>query len=163
LSGTGVVNADTNEDIGVNSGGSGTFTQTGGQHNVGPGGHTVFIGRNAGSSGSYSISGSSSTLSVHGNMQIGYGGRGPFPPTVGLNPADNVLNKGAINNNGGTLHMGGRIYGSGTVNSASGTVSLADGTSIDQTQFNILGGSVSSNGAGGGAMPANTALGAPAP
>ena len=99
LSGTGVVQlslgALTNNDLisgisggtlsvytqYVGSGGTGSFTQSGGNNNVG---NTLYLGYNAGDSGSYSLSGSGRFF-TQGLEYIGNSGAGSFTQSGGVN------------------------------------------------------------------------------
>ena len=64
----------------VGSGGTGTFTQSGGNNSIG---NTLYLGYNAGDSGAYNLSGSGQ-LSASGEY-VGYSGTGTFTQTGGTN------------------------------------------------------------------------------
>ena len=83
LSGTGLLTVAGKEYIGFT--GAGVFTQTGGEHDVGDVNNLehLYLGRNATSSGSYSLG--NGTLTVSGTEFIGDGGAGSFNQTGGRN------------------------------------------------------------------------------
>ncbi len=83
LSGTGSLNVNGIEKIGVS--GTGTFTQTGGTHSVSYNAgipEVLFIGYQGGSSGSYDLSGTGN-LTVMGFETVGYLGAGTFTQSGG--------------------------------------------------------------------------------
>ncbi len=67
--------------VGINSGASGLVDHSGGRVNIGVNGagqnSTLFVGRNSGSNGTYSIS-NSAALDIYGNLQVGFTGAGTF-------------------------------------------------------------------------------------
>ncbi len=80
--------------------------------------------------------------------------------SIGSTPADNIRNEGVITNNGGTLNLAGRIYsvsGNGVVNTPSGSVTLANGTTLDAGAFNVSGGTVLGGNLNLGSTPGNSA------
>ena len=61
--------------------GTGPFIQSGGTHNIG---NSLFLGYNAGSSGTYNLSGGG-LLSAAQNEYVGYSGTGTFTQSGGIN------------------------------------------------------------------------------
>ena len=108
LSGNGLLSVQS-EAIGYN--GTGSFTQSGGVHTVANG---PYLGYNAGSSGSYSMSGGS--LFATGGIEcVGYSGSGSFTQSGGTHTAANYLSIGTNPGDSGSYNL-----------SASGLLSTAD-------------------------------------
>ena len=112
--------------------GTGSFTQSGGTHTV----TALYLGSDAGASGSYTLSdsGSGSLLSVVGNEYIGYSGTGTFTQTGGSNTVGNDLSVGTQGGTGsytlsdsgsGSLSVAGNEYigdsGTGTFTQTGGS------------------------------------------
>ena len=111
LSGSGQVSANNNEYVGYS--GTGTFTQSGGTNSIGSyySLGSLYLGNNAGSSGTYNLSGSGQ-LSA-GSEYVGYSGTGTFTQSGGTN-----------NYFYGSLYLGYNAGSSGTYNlSGNGQVS----------------------------------------
>ena len=81
------------------SGGTGTFTQSGGINGIG---NYLYLGNNAGDSGTYKLSGGSSQLFASAEY-VGFSGTGTFTQS------------GGTNNSSGYLYLGGNVGGSGDV------------------------------------------------
>ena len=110
--------------------GTGSFTQSGGTHTV----TALYLGTDAGASGSYTLSDSGSgSLSVGGNEYIGYSGTGTFTQTGGSNTVGSNLfvgtqgGTGSYSQSGGSLTVSGDLY-LGNSDKASGSYNLSDGS-----------------------------------
>ncbi len=151
ISGNTFVNTNGNADIGLNSGSTGTVNQTGGTVSIGSSTAPadLFIARNPGSTGSYSLSGDDS-LTVWSGMFLGYQGTGTFTQNGGQVAVKEVNGNG----NTGFLSIGNNNPTSvGTYTISSGNLSADTGIYIGGTpgngggagsSLNILGGSVNS-------------------
>jgi autotransporter-associated beta strand protein/T5SS/PEP-CTERM-associated repeat protein len=111
--------------IGQNSGANGLVAQNGGfvsLHAASP--NWLFVGRNAGSQGTYNLV--SGSLAEPNNEEIGYGGTGAFTQTGGTDTAGNVV-------------LGGQTGGSGTYSLNGGTLiarSVSGGPGASSFNFN---------------------------
>ncbi len=111
--------------------GTGSFTQSGGTHTV----TALYLGTEAGASGSYTLSdsGSGSLLSVTGNEYIGYSGTGTFTQTGGSNTVGSNFfvgtqgGTGSYSLSGGSLPVFGDLY-LGNSAGASGSYNLSGGS-----------------------------------
>ncbi|MGA9753682.1 MAG: autotransporter domain-containing protein [Desulfobaccales bacterium] len=111
--------------------GTGSFTQSGGTHTV----TALYLGTEAGASGSYTLSdsGSGSLLSVTGNEFIGYSGAGTFTQTGGSNTVGSNFfvgtqgGTGSYSLSGGSLTVSGDLY-LGNSAGASGSYNLSGGS-----------------------------------
>jgi fibronectin-binding autotransporter adhesin len=151
ISGNTFVNTSGNVDVGLSSGSIGTVNQTGGTVSVGSSTSPadLFIARNAGSTGSYSLSGDTS-LTVWSGMFLGYQGAGTFTQNGGQVAVKEVNGNG----NTGFLSIGNNNPTSvGTYTISAGNLSADTGIYIGGTpgngggtgsSLNILGGSVNS-------------------
>ena len=99
LNGTGVLAATNSANEYVGNSGAGTFIQLGGANNLNA--NSLYVGYNAGSSGSYNLSGSGALAG--GAVYVGYFGSGTFTQTGGTN-----------NPGGGGLFLGSNAGGAGT-------------------------------------------------
>ena len=91
LSGAGLLSPDA---LYVGNFGSGLFTQTGGTNSVGTNGADIlplYVGNNAGSSGSYVLGGTGALSSPNGEY-VGYSGSGAFVQTGGTNTVSGGTN-----------------------------------------------------------------------
>jgi Dockerin type I domain len=154
LSGTGILTVTGDESIG--DGGTGTFNQTGGTHNLGIN-CNLYVGNSGGSVGAYSLSGTAS-LNCFGAEFIGSNGTGMFTQSGGTNTDDQVLSlggtvnsSGTYNLSGGTLSCDGEFLGeagaasfnqSGGSNTSSGPIRLAENFSASPTTYTITGGAL---------------------
>jgi len=142
--------------------GTGSFTQSGGTHTV----TALYLGAEAGASGSYTLSdsGSGSLLSVVGNEYIGYSGTGTFTQTGGSNTVGSNLfvgtqgGTGSYSLSGGSLSTNGGICigasgGNGTFSQTGGSLQVTAGESIGD------GGSGSFSQSGGANNASGLALG----
>ena len=114
LSGTGSLSVGFMEKIG--SAGTGIFTQSAGSHTVGTDSMfgILILGEQAGSSGTYNLSGdSASTLTVRGQQIIGSAGTGTFTQSGGTHTTDLLMlgqqapGRGTYDLRGGTLQVTG--------------------------------------------------------
>ena len=104
-----------NEEVGYSS--TGNFTQSGGTNTIS---HSLYLGRNSGSTGTYSLSGSGQLSAL--NEYVGYSGTGNFTQSGGTNTflsGRPVLGyasgtSGTYNLNGGILILPALSGGSGT-------------------------------------------------
>ena len=125
LSGTAALVASTSEVIG--SSGTGAFNHSGGTNSV-TGANKLYLGLNAGSNGTYAISGG--TLSVGNDLVVGDSGTGTLTIQGTGSASTNNLTintASAVNLNGGTLRFD-AVGGSGGVSHISytaGTIQLA--------------------------------------
>lgn len=120
-----------NEYVGV--AGTGSFAQTGGTNSVTA---NMTVAYNAGSVGTYSLSGSG-ILGISNNEYIGYSGTGNFIHTAGLNSTNN-LNLGVATNGNGSYSLSGTgsLSVSGTAdigNTAYGAFNQSGGTDVINT------------------------------
>ncbi len=142
--------------------GTGSFTQSGGTHTV----TALYLGAEAGASGSYTLSdsGSGSLLSVVGNEYIGENGSGAFTQTGGSNTVGSNLfvgtqgGTGSYSLSGGSLSTNGGICigasgGNGTFSQTGGSLQVTAGESIGD------GGSGSFSQSGGANNASGLALG----
>ena len=122
LSGSGTLTA-TDENIGE-SGGSGTFTQTGGTHMIL---QSFYIGVNAGATCSYNLSGSG-VLSA-ASEYIGYSSTATFSHTGGTNttPALTIGTNGTYKFGAGTMNINGSLVNGGTYTFSGGTLNINGG------------------------------------
>ncbi len=140
------------ETIGYN--GTGTFTQTGGTNTASG---VLYLGYQAGSSGTYSLSATGS-LSNTGNVYVGYNGTGDFNQTGGTNTiaGGNSLLIGQNTGSIGTYSLGGSgmltdngsgIGGEYVGYDSTGTFTQTGGTNTISGGFSLLVGTFSgSNG-----------------
>jgi hypothetical protein len=129
--GGGILNVPNNEFIGY--GGIGVFSQTAGTHLIGGTNNTLFVGYNAGASGTYTLAGTGSL--APGYMQIGWLGNGNFIQSGGSN---NILfdaligsqlgSSGTYTLSGGTFTVGGQLivgeHATGTFNQTGGSANV---------------------------------------
>ena len=134
--------------------GTGSFTQSGGTHTV----TALYLGTDAGASGSYTLSdsGSGSLLSVAGNEYVGYSGTGTFTQTGGSNTVGNNLCVGTQGGTGSYSLSGGSLStidsyigysGTGAFTQTGGTHTVTNNLSLgDQAgssgTYNLSGGSL---------------------
>jgi autotransporter-associated beta strand protein len=151
LSGTGTFSMTGNEEIGFDN--NGTFIQSGGNHTQ-DASHSMVLGRQIGSSGTYIMSGG--TLSTGGYLAVGQDGNGTFIQTGGFaNPlGDTFIGLGAAGTTasytigGGTLStnfigVGGEVYDASgstaalTINNG-GVVHVTANLSGPNTAYGVL-------------------------
>jgi T5SS/PEP-CTERM-associated repeat protein len=129
--GGGTLNVTNNEYIGY--GGIGVFTQTAGTHLIGGTNNTLFVGYNAGASGTYTLAGTGSL--APGYMQIGWLGNGNFIQSGGSNNiAQDALigsqlgSSGTYTLSGGSFTVGGQLivgeHANGTFNQTGGSANV---------------------------------------
>ncbi len=116
----------------IGNSGTGTFVQTGGSNTVA--GYFV-LGESSGSSGTYDLSGSGSTLAVSGNEYIGDSGAGSFTQSGGKNTADFITLGRSSGSNGVYIQTGGSndtagMIGLGVASGSSGTYDLGGSGSM---------------------------------
>jgi len=131
LSGTGCLTVNANESVGYS--GNGTFTQTGGTNSI-TAGDGLFIGNNAGSTGTYSLSGSGSLITSR-DEHVGNSGNGTFTQTGGTNSITSGSWLYIANNTGSigtyTLSASASLIASGNEqvgNNGNGTFTQTGGT-----------------------------------
>ncbi len=114
----------------VGSGGTGTFTQSGGANTIG---NYLYLGVNARDSGTYDLSNGQLVL-TNGSEYVGYSGTGTFTQSGGTNNADNgqVLGYNGGANGTYTLSGSGRmsVYVLYVGYSGSGTFTQSGGTNV---------------------------------
>jgi hypothetical protein len=135
LSGTGTINENGGEYIGYDS--NGTFTQTGGTNTV-KSGNFLYLGYDSGSTGIYTLSGGTAT--VTGNAYVGGSGSGAggsgtltVSGTGQLSVAGTltVYNTGRVNINGGSTTVGALSIATGGIVNVNGVLLIDYGTGPD--------------------------------
>jgi autotransporter-associated beta strand protein len=128
--------------------GTGSFTQSGGTHTV----TALYLGTDAGASGTYNLSGGS--LSVGGNEYVGIFGSGAFNQTGGTHTvsgnlylATNAGSSGTYSLSGGSLSAGTITLNSGgTFTQSGGTLSISSDSDPGGGTLNINGGTLQASG-----------------
>ena len=148
----------------IGNAGAGTLTQSGGTHTVGG---TLYVGYNAGATGTYNLSGGTITAN---ESQLGNGGTGTFTQSGGTHATNTSLFLG-LNNGSGTYNLSGGTLapanylsvgysgsgsgvGTGVFNQSGGTVTTGTvfvGTLAGSTgTYNLDGGTLTATGVHGG-------------
>jgi hypothetical protein len=145
----GTLDIGSNATIGSGSTSVGTVNQSGGIVTISnpTASFGMFIGRDPGSTGYYRIA--NATLTIHGNLQVGFGGNGTFVHDSGaVNILSNFANNGLIfiandpgshasyTMNGGTLTIdttSGMYVGGDTAQGGHGTLTVNSGALISIT------------------------------
>jgi autotransporter-associated beta strand protein len=100
---SGLVSAAAGDEF-VGNSGSGTFTQSGGTNNMA--GSLLFLGYNAGSSGAYNLKGGVLTAEF---AYVGYSGSGVFTQSGGTNTIGSTFQIGATAGSSGTYNLDGGV------------------------------------------------------
>jgi autotransporter-associated beta strand protein len=149
----GSLSAASNEYVG--STGTGVFMQSGGINNMNPNWGSLYLGNNAGNSGTYNLSGNGQVLAFF--EYVGYSGTGIFTQSGGINKIDpNQFSPGSLclgysAGSSGTYNLSdsGLLWAGGTVyvgNSGSGTFTQTGGTMNNSDELVYLGNNAGSSG-----------------
>ena len=129
----------------VGNGGTGVFTQSGGVNTIG---NNLYLGNNAGDSGTYSLGGSGQLSAA--SEYVGNSGTGVFTQSGGINsiPFSGALVIGAGTGGSGSYNLGGSgqlyAFNEGVGNSGTGVFTQSGGTNT--SGFLDLGAGASGNG-----------------
>jgi hypothetical protein len=111
--------------------GRGTFVNSGGAHTVGTpsANRNLWVGDQAGSTGSYALSAPAASLTVHGNLHVGSAGAGTFNHSAGTATVSSSLNLGNFAGSAASYSLS----GTGSLQANYANLAVSGNASFNQT------------------------------